>query len=110
MKIGDKIKCNGEKQRYTVQAFDNRFVIMTKPFNARKTYLYSIVDLKRGVRGRDNLIFGSFNPYNTKEGAEENLKDLQTGEMEVSHRNYKRLEPEELSQLLEDESHIIQII
>ena len=102
MKIGDKIKCVGEKQRYTIQAFNNRFVIMTKPFNARKTYLYSIVDLERGVRGRDNLIFGSYNPYNTKTGARENLKDLQSGKMEVSHRHYKRLEPEEVLQLTKE--------
>lgn len=116
MKVGDKVKCVGEKQRYTIQARDDRFIIMTKPFNARKTYLYSIVDLERGIRGRDNLIFGSFEPYNTKAGAEENLKALQRGAkvnvnlddlveeddnwtMEVSYRHYKKLEPEEIKQL-----------
>ena len=99
MKIGDKISFEGEKQRYTVQAFDDRYIIATKPFNARKTYLYTIIDLKRGVRGPDNLIFGSFAPYNTPEGAAENLKDLQQGEMEVSHRRNKRLSASEIAAL-----------
>jgi len=99
MKEGEKIKCVGEKQRYTIQARDKRFIIMTKPFNARKTYLYSIVDLERGVRGCDNLIFGAFEPYNTKAGARKNLRALQNGDMEVSYRRYKKLEPEEVKQL-----------
>lgn len=100
MKVGDKVKCVGERIRYTIQARDDRFVIMTKPFNLRKgKYLYSIVDLERGVRGRDNLVFGSFERYDTKKGAKENLKMLQEGEMEVSYRHYKKLEPEEIEQL-----------
>jgi len=99
LNTGDKVKCVGEKQRYTIQARDDRFVIMTKPLNARKTYLYSIVDLERGVRGRDNLVFGSYEKYNTREGASANLKMLQDNEMEVSYRHYKKLEPEEIEQL-----------
>lgn len=105
----DKVKCVGEKQRYTIQARNDRFVILTKPFNAQKTYLYSIVDLERKIRGRDNLIFGfcyidskgeiSQN-YNCKEGAEEAIRQLEAGEMEISYRHYKKLEPEEIKQLI----------
>lgn len=104
----EKIKMVGEKQRYKIQARSNRFVILTKPFNARKTYLYSIVDLERKVRGRDNLVFGFCyidkkgeisQDYNCKEGAEEAIKLLESGEMEVSYRHYKNLEPEEIEQL-----------
>lgn len=102
-KIGDKIKMVGEVQRYTIQARDERFVILTKPFNARKTYIYSIADLKQGIRGRDNLIFGAYEPYNTKEGAEHNLKELQNGDMEVSRRSHKKLEPEEIQQLTKED-------
>jgi hypothetical protein len=106
--MNNKIKMVGEKQRYTIQARSNRYVILTKPFNARKTYLYSIVDLEQKIRGRDNLIFGfcfidkngeiSQN-YNCKEGAEEAIKMLEKGEMEVSHRHHKKLEKEEIYQL-----------
>lgn len=87
IQVGSKLWFAEEKQGYTVQAFDDRFIICTKLFNARRTYLYTILDLKRDVRGRDNLVFGSFHHYNTKEGAEANLKALQLGEMEVSYRN-----------------------
>ena len=31
-----KIKMCTETQRYTVRAFDSRFVVCTKPFNAKK--------------------------------------------------------------------------
>lgn len=35
-------------------ARDERFMICMKPFNARKTYFYVIVDLVEGIRGADN--------------------------------------------------------
>ena len=97
MKVGEKIKFEGERNKYTVQACDDRYIIATKPFNAQKTVLYTIVDLERKVRGRDNLIFG--HGYGSREGCEENLKRLQNNEMEVSYRYYKELEPEELQTL-----------
>jgi len=94
----------GEKQRYKVQAFSKRFIILTKPFNARKTYLYSIVDLERKVRGRDNLVFGFIHGYNNKAGASKAIKWLEAKEteqasMEVSYRHFKPLEESEIEQL-----------
>lgn len=56
--VGSKIRMDGERQAYTVQAANDRFAIMTKPFNAKRTYLYTITDLDRKVRGPCNLIFG----------------------------------------------------
>lgn len=52
-KVGDKIKFKAEKQRYTIQACNERFLICTKPFNARKTFIYTLVDLKEGIRGTE---------------------------------------------------------
>ena len=92
MKIGDKIKVPGERNRYTIRAFSKRFIIMTKPFNPKHTYLYSVIDLERKVRGPDNLIFGHRLSYETD--AEEILKEFESEETEVSHRRYKYLEPE----------------
>lgn len=97
--VGSKIKMNNEKQRYTVMARDRRFVIMTKPFNVRKTYLYSIADLERGIRGPCNLIFGLANEVDSPEGAEEALSMLQRGEMEVSRRHGLDLTVDERGQL-----------
>lgn len=99
MKPGDKFKACGERQRYTVMAADERFTIMVKPFNAARTYLYSIADLDRGIRGRCNMIFGPPFPMDTAEGAARTLRLLREGEMEVSHRRNKPLEPEEIVQL-----------
>lgn len=58
VKVGDKITFSSEKRAYTVQAATKRFIVCTKPFNARKTVLYTAIDLARNVRGTENLIFG----------------------------------------------------
>lgn len=99
-KVGDKIKFAEDKQRYTIQACDERFLICTKPFNPKKTVLYTIVDLKENIRGPDNLVFCM--GYETREDCEENLKRLQEGapddvygEMKVSHRQRIELNIEE---------------
>lgn len=41
IQIGSKIYFEREKRPYTVRAMDERYIIATKPFNARKTCLYS---------------------------------------------------------------------
>lgn len=97
--VGKKIKMDGERQAYTVQAANDRFAIMTKPFNARRTYLYTITDLKRRVRGPCNLIFGLPCDVNSAEGASKALAMMEAGEMEVSFRHHKDLTAEELNRL-----------
>ena len=91
-KVGDKVKFRREKQKYTVMACDNRFLICTKPFNARKTVLYTIVDLKEKIRGTENLVFGA--GAETKKQCEEMLERLTNEKSktcdfktEISHRN-----------------------
>jgi len=95
-----KIKFEAERQRYTVQARNERFVILTKPFNAQKTYIYTIADLKRGYRGACNLIFGLPCDVDTPEGAAEALAMIEQGGMEVSYRNCVPLSPLELAALV----------
>jgi len=92
MKVGDKVKFRSEKQRYTIQACDNRFLVCTKPFNARKTVLYTIVDFKRNVRGREDLVFCM--GFETRKDCEEALERLQKEESEVSYRHYMPLDIE----------------
>jgi hypothetical protein len=89
----NKVKMEGERQRYSVMARNERFVIMTKPFNAKRTYLYTIADLQRGVRGPCNLIFGLPCDVNTPEGAAEALSKIEAGEMDVSYRRCVDLTP-----------------
>ena len=94
-----KIKFDAERQRYTVQAHNNRFVIMTKPFNAQRTYLYTIADLERGYRGACNLIFGLPCDVDSPERASEALKMMERGDMAVSSRNCVEMSERELAEL-----------
>ena len=56
LKIGDKIKMCSERTRYTIQGFDERFVIATKPHFGDT--LYTIIDLEEQRRGPINMVFG----------------------------------------------------
>lgn len=96
---GGKIKLGNERQRWTVQARDDRFVIMTKPFNAKRTYFYTIADLERKVRGPCNLIFGLPWHVNTPEGARAALEMIERGDMEVSSRRCVDLSLDEVTAL-----------
>ena len=97
--VGDKFKFTSETQRYTLQARDGRYFIFTKPFNAQKTYLYTIVDLERKVRGPCNLILGLDVDCDTPSGAGEVLADLKSGELAVSYRKAYPLTERELNEL-----------
>lgn len=93
--VGDKIKFERERNRYTVQACDSRFVICSKPFNAKKTVLYTVIDLNQDIRGTENLVFGM--GAETKEQCEEMLSRLQNNESEVSYRNRIQLDIESIT-------------
>ena len=86
LNIGDKIKFVSEKQKYTIKAKSNRYLICTKPFNPQRTVLYTIIDLERLVRGTNNMLFNPYE-YTNQEHIDECLKDLRRDYIEVSHRN-----------------------
>lgn len=88
-KVGDRIWFSGEKQGYTVKACNDRYIICTKPFNLRKTVLYTIIDLDENIRGTENLIFCM--GFKTNEKCSEALERLISGQSEVSHRNRVQL-------------------
>ena len=85
LSTGTKVKFAAEKHCYTVRAAGRRFVVLTKPFAARNTVLYTVCDLAEGVRGTENLVFGE--GAETEEQCAEMLARLESGETEVSHRN-----------------------
>ena len=80
-----------QKRPFTVQASNIHFVICTKPFAAKNTVLYTIIDWYEDVRWADNLIFWYQWWYETKEWCEEALKMLMDWDMEVSHRNRAKI-------------------
>lgn len=85
MNVGDRIKFVEEKQAYTVQAVGPRYAVCTKPFNPKRTVLYTVIDFTEKVRGTEDLVFGK--GAETRELGEEMLQRLESGETEVSHRN-----------------------
>lgn len=91
---GSKIKFAEQSQCFTVQACNNRYAICTKPFNLRKTVLYTIIDFVENIRGTENLIF-SFG-FETKKSCEEALERLISGETKVSYRNRIKLNIEKI--------------
>jgi hypothetical protein len=79
VRVGSKIYCLGEKRPYKVTAFNDRYIIATKPFNPRKTFQYTILDLSLGIQGPDNMIFGPAYDYSILEEAAQAVKDLVAG-------------------------------
>ena len=88
--VGQKIFFEKDKRPYTVRACDSRFIICTKPFNLKNTVLYTIIDLKRNVRGTENLIFCM--GFESDQDCQEALIRLQSGESEVTYRNFVELD------------------
>lgn len=84
VEVGDKVYIPNHKRPFRVKARDDRYIICTKPFNARHTVIYFIVDLADKWRAPDNLIFCL--GYETDEDCQERLRQLQNGEIELSRR------------------------
>ncbi len=84
VEVGDKIKIPGQRNRYTAQARDDRYIICNKRINLRKTVLYFIIDLKENRRCPDDQVFCS--GYKTQEQCEERLKELRRGDISISLR------------------------
>jgi hypothetical protein len=90
--VGTKIKFASEKQRYTVRSSNAAYTICTKPFNAQKTVLYTIIDFHENVRGPEDLIFGLGAETDEEIAA---MQDRMTnGDSEVSHRHRCELDIE----------------
>ncbi len=87
--VGQRIIFFGEKMPYKVRAFNDQFAICTRPYNFKRTVFYTIIDLKRGVRGTENLIFCM--GFKTVEQCKEAIERLSNSETEVSYRNFVRL-------------------
>jgi len=92
LEVGSKIKFFKEKQRYTVQASNRFYSVCTKPFNIKKTVIYTVIDWHNKLRGTENLVFGM--GTETKKQCEEMLDRLTNGESDISSRNWCKLDVE----------------
>ena len=89
---GMKVKFRSEKQKYTVVCASRRYAICTKPFNARKTVLYTIIDQWTNYRAPENLVFGM--GAETREQCLEMLVRLLDHESSLSRRHELNLDIE----------------
>jgi hypothetical protein len=84
--VGTEIEFLEADEIYTVKAMDERFVICTAPCPEQETVYYTIIDRERDVRGTNNLVFNTYD-YSSQADIDECLRDLQSGEIEVTYRN-----------------------
>lgn len=89
MEIGEKIQFEGERKPYVVRAVNDRFAVCTKPFNLKRTVLYTIIDFEKGIRGTENTVFCM--GFESDEDCNDALQRLTSGDTEVSRRNYTEL-------------------
>lgn len=84
----DRVRFLREARCYTVQAVSNngRYVVCTKPFAARHTVLYTVVDLRESVRGVDDSIGHSLG-YETREDCQYAADCFQRGVFGFSRRH-----------------------
>ena len=83
--ISDKVYIPNQTKPFRVRARDNRYIICTKWCNLHGgAPIYFIVDLKAKRRAPDNRVFCE--GYVTDEQCQKRLKELQSGELELSWR------------------------
>src|SRR5258708_2331540 len=87
--LGTRIRFTEEYHPYRVRASSPRWTILTKPFNLKRTVLYTVIDWQQYIRGTEDLIFTP--GYETDQQCLEALNRFLSGESQVSHRNWINL-------------------
>lgn len=123
LKVGDRVRFTPYKRSMTVQAVTTggRFAILTQPFAAKKTVIYTVIDFERGVRGCDNHYGVGYETPEDIANALEGFQNHEDGltdrllneavargensiesqwEIEVSHRKYVPLDMQKVNDLL----------
>lgn len=85
--VGDRVFFEEETRGYTVQAVspDGRYVACTKPFAAKHTVLYSMLDVENSVRGVDDSIGNSLG-YETPDDCQRAVNMFYRGDHGFSGR------------------------
>ena len=110
--VGKKVYFTNEKLPYKVMAVSERYVVVSRQLNRREdakllhhevkmgaystfteafednkqSPVYSIIDFEENIKATDNLVFG-FYDYSKESDCKKVIKDLENGELELSHRN-----------------------
>lgn len=82
---GSRIGWKGQKRKFKVIARNDNFIIITRPYNPKRTFEYSILDLEYMECNHDNY-YNKYD-YSNKEECKEALKELQETRDEVKRTN-----------------------
>ena len=94
---GDRVRLEGPRhtQWWLVRATSRDFAVCVRqtPFKPKGTLEYTVLDWRNGVRGPCNLIGWGFGDGSySAEDCADMVYQFQTGELEVTHRNWRRIE------------------
>lgn len=110
--VGKQVYFHNEKLPYKVMAVSKRYAVVSRPLNRREdaellhhqvkmgayctfteafehnkqSPVYSLIDFEENIKAPDNLVFGIYD-YSKESDCEKVIKDLESGELELSHRN-----------------------
>lgn len=113
---GQKVYFTNEKLPFNVMAISERYAVVSRKLHRREdadllhhqvetsafcsftealdyhkeSPIYSLLDFQEKVKAPDNLVFGNFDYFNEKD-CKKAIKDLEKGEMELSHRSRVKL-------------------
>jgi hypothetical protein len=89
--VGERLKLAGDRRWWTVRAVTEHFAALTRQaeFQPSGTNYYTVLDWRSGVRGPCNLIGQAYGDgsYSETECAEM-LAEFETGDLEISQRNW----------------------
>lgn len=84
---GAKIGWKGQKKRFKVIARNDNFIIIARPYNPKKTFEYSILDLEYMECNHDNY-YCKYD-YSNETECKEALKELQETRNELKETNIR---------------------
>jgi hypothetical protein len=84
LNVGDRVWLSTHKRAWTVRARDERYVVLTQPFNPKRTVTYTVIDLELGIRGTSDC-WGS--GFESDEDVARSMKLFADGTAEISVRN-----------------------
>jgi hypothetical protein len=84
LSVGDRVWLATHKRAWTVRARDERYVVLTQPFNPKRTVTYTVIDLDLGIRGTSDC-WGS--GFESDEDVAHSMELFADGTAEISRRN-----------------------
>jgi len=90
-----KILFKDEPHPFIVKSNKGRYAICTKPYNPKKTVIYTIVDFDKDIRSTVSNVLSPYD-FNTQEDIDKCMEDLFSGKTYLSLRNQIKLEIEDI--------------